>query len=242
MRSSRQSKGFRPFENLKALLDKNSMTLAAFPSEKPKPTRVKSPIISDKKKLLPEDEHQLFIEAMKGVTPLKQNKVSYCSSSTHHWQHPEKDSESDILAKLNNLVCTGEGFIIADTPEYQEGIGHNVHPDIARRLHRGDFSIQDHIDLHGFTLREANEAFEQFMKKSISQGKKAVLIVHGRGLSSPKEPVLKNNIIQWLSSGKWRKWVIAYTSARSCDGGLGATYVLLRETPLTKRHLRKKPW
>jgi DNA-nicking Smr family endonuclease len=32
-----------------------------------------------------------------------------------------------------------------------------------------------------------------------------------------------------------RKWVIAFSSARSCDGGAGATYVLLRQRPLTMR-------
>jgi DNA-nicking Smr family endonuclease len=85
-------------------------------------------------------------------------------------------------------------------------------------------------------VEDARNAFEMFLTDSITTGKKAVLIVHGRGLSSPDKPVLKTSVIQWLTCGLWRKWVIAFTSARSCDGGAGATYVLLRQRPMTKRN------
>jgi DNA-nicking Smr family endonuclease len=67
-----------------------------------------------------------------------------------------------------------------------------------------------------------------------------VLIVHGRGLSSPAKPVLKTKVIEWLTCGPWRKWVIAFTSARSFDGGAGATYVLLRQRPVTRSKRKRK--
>jgi DNA-nicking Smr family endonuclease len=67
-----------------------------------------------------------------------------------------------------------------------------------------------------------------------------ILIIHGRGLSSPAGPVLKTKVIQWLTTGPWRRWVMAFASARLCDGGAGATYVLLRRQPTTKRFKRKK--
>jgi DNA-nicking Smr family endonuclease len=66
------------------------------------------------------------------------------------------------------------------------------------------------------------------------------LIIHGRGLSSPGEPVIKAKVAQWLSSGPWKKWVVAFASARMCDGGSGASYVLLRRRPLGKRHRKAK--
>jgi len=78
------------------------------------------------------------------------------------------------------------------------------------------------------------------LNKSIVAGRRAVLIIHGRGLSSPHEPVLKTKVYQWLTSAPWHKWVIAFTSARLCDGGAGATYVLLRQQPLTKRFRKNK--
>ena len=87
---------------------------------------------------------------------------------------------------------------------------------------------------------DARDAFLGFMETAIASGKRAVLIVHGRGLSSPVAPVLKGKVFSWLTRGSIRKWVIAFTSARSCDGGAGATYVLLRLRPVTKRY--RKNW
>lgn len=69
----------------------------------------------------------------------------------------------------------------------------------------------------------------------MTNGKRGVLVIHGRGRSSPSEPVLKKKVIDWLTHGTWRKWVVAYSSARPCDGGAGATYILLRERPVSKR-------
>jgi DNA-nicking Smr family endonuclease len=76
------------------------------------------------------------------------------------------------------------------------------------------------------------------LKWAVTTGKNGVLVIHGRGLSSPEEPKLKGKVVEWLTRGPWRKWVVAYASARSCDGGAGATYVLLRRYPATRR-LRK---
>ena len=83
-------------------------------------------------------------------------------------------------------------------------------------------------------VEEAKEAFEEFMKEVIINGYSCVLTFHGRGLSSKKEPVLKNKVKEWLEKGPYRKYVLAYSSARLCDGGLGATYVLLSSKPIRK--------
>ena len=86
---------------------------------------------------------------------------------------------------------------------------------------------------------EARETVNAFLTQSVTAGKRAVLIIHGRGLSSRADPILKSKIYLWLTTSPWHKWVIAFTSARLCDGGAGATYVLLRRKPVTKR-LRKR--
>ena len=183
----------------------------------------------------PMTERELFLEAMADVEPInRENRIEpICAPCVSI--DSESDTEDETLQQLSNLVNSGEGFVIADTPEYIEGTGFNIHPEISKRLHRGDFSIQSHIDLHGFDVEDARKSFEIFLKDSITTGKRAVLVVHGRGLSSPGKPVLKTKVIEWLTRGPWRKWVIAFSSARSCDGGTGATYVLLRQRPLTKR-------
>ena len=143
--------------------------------------------------------------------------------------YPDRDVDTLIrLVADRQLRDLGEGFVVALTPEYMEGRARRVPQHLLCRLHRGDFAIQAHIDLHGLTVRQARPALDGFLRGCLNSGKRAVLVVHGRGLSSPRKPVLKGRVAAWLSRSPWSKWVLAYCSARQCDGGAGATYVLLR--------------
>lgn len=234
---SKPSALYRPFANLKALLEKKSFPLSS--DRKEEPTK----IVNDKA-LDTDAEAGLFERAMTGVEPIISQVATIDKSQHSPNRVSEHDPEAEALAQLEDLVRNGDGLIISDTPEYMEGIGYGVNPDVARRLHQGDFSIQAHVDLHGLSVEDAQETFERFLKEALLCGKTAVLVIHGRGLSSHEEPVLKTKVKEWLTSGPWRKWVIAFTSARACDGGTGATYILLRRRPATKRYrrqYRKKP-
>ena len=244
MKTSDTTGIFRPFEELKDLLEKKSLKPGPSPGDKTskasgetrvKKTGVFKPDCTIGDASAPRNERELFLEAMADVEPInRENRIE--PSCGPCWSiDSENDPKDETMQQLSNLVNSGEGFVVADTPEYIEGTGYNIHPEISKRLHRGNFSIQSHIDLHGLGVEDARKAFEIFFKDAITTGKRAVLVVHGRGLSSPGRPVLKTKVIEWLTRGPLRKWVIAFSSARSCDGGTGATYVLLRKRPLTKR-------
>jgi DNA-nicking Smr family endonuclease len=224
-----------PFETLGKLF-KDKVVLCPLPPQKP--------IVPTKKQAAGPaeacagsfNEESVFREAMEGVRPIAEDKRH---AKKHHLAPPPdlrvNEIEQDVMKELDNLVKYGEGFIISKTPEYVEGIGRGIPPEFAERLHRGDFSIQAHLDLHGLSVAQAKDAFEDFLNKAIRSGKLGVLIIHGRGISSSGEPVLKNKVSEWLTRSHWRKWVIAFTSAQSYDGGAGATYVLLRHRLTTKR-------
>jgi len=197
----------------------------------------------------PEYENKLFLAAMADVVPLAKGNRILTVPVSKPQKYPDhqatcqskSDDRADFesLLRLKKLVEKGDGFVVAHTPEYIEGRVYCDNPEITKRLHRGDFSIQAHIDLHGLGVEAAQRAFDEFLKDTLLTGKRAILVIHGRGLSSPHQPVLKNKVQDWLTRGPWRKWIIAFTSARSYDGGAGATYVLLRQRPYTKR-MRKK--
>ena len=221
----RDPQGFnQPFECLAGLL----------PRRRPKPdpltTAPAAPAPPGKPAATDEE---LFARAMTGVRPVDWNCPAAVTPPPPNVGGP--DDEPDDLARLRNLVENGEGFVVSDTPEYMEGVGRLAPPQITARLHRGEFSVQGHVDLHGFTVDAAREVFDGFLRDSILTGKRTVLVIHGRGLSSPADPVLKTKVAEWLGSNRWRKWVVAFTSARLCDGGSGASYVLLRRRPLTRR-------
>jgi DNA-nicking Smr family endonuclease len=219
------------FQEVKALLEARSISLPDCPNWN---------VVNPESNLSPEMEEKLFLEAMEGVIPISRDHgvekiFRIRRPEIRPIKDPEKKEEAEALSQLTNLVKNGTGFNILDTPEYIEGTGYNVHPEVARRLHRGDYSIQAHVDLHGLNAHDARKVFQKFLKWAVITGKRGVLIIHGRGLSSPSEPILKNKVIEWLTRGPWRKWVIAYSSARSFDGGAGATYLLLRQRPVSKR-------
>jgi DNA-nicking Smr family endonuclease len=231
MKPRKSSLAFKSFQDLKVLLENTPYSF---------PVNHYSDLIDPKEKLSPELEKELYEKAMEGVTPIsRENYVE----KIFQIELPEsfRDREDvETLEKLTDLVKYGKGFNVADTPEYIEGTGYNIHPDVSRRLHRGDYSIQAFVDLHGLVAEDAKEVFEKFLKWAVITEKTGVLIVHGRGLSSPSEPVLKKKVVEWLTHGPWRKWVAAYSSARICDGGAGATYVLLRPRPVSKRFKKRR--
>jgi len=230
--SGKSSLGYSPFDRLKGLLSTREI-----------PTTASARGREQKKNETPAElptEEQLFSEAMKGVRPIAGDHAAPENAAI---KPSEKDGyipENEALSRLIKLVDRGEGFVVSDTPEYMEGTGYNARREFALRLHRGDFSIQGHIDLHGMNVETAREAFESFMKSSYLAGKGAVLVIHGRGLSSPGEAILKNKVREWLGHSYWRKRVLAYASAQSHDGGAGATYVLLRDRSVSKRSGKTK--
>ena len=233
MKSSKPSSILTSFDELKVLLEDKSFPRPSGPVA-PAPTH------SEEGRAPAEDEYQLFEEAMSGVKPIVRDNCREKNPSIRAPIEFRGDSDAEIIGKLSDLIEGGDGFVVADTPEYIEGTGYEAHPAITKRLHQGEFAVEAHIDLHGFTVIDAKEAFEEFMSEAVRRGRRVVLIIHGRGLCSPKGPVIKEKVEQWLTRGNWRKWLLAYASARACEGGTGATYVLLRRHPATRRVRKRK--
>ncbi len=173
---------------------------------------------------------ELFLRAVGEVSPVRSNKG---------WAPPKQppsaaslrivSAEIEAMTQLCELVA-GEGPMdLADSDEFVQGAAPGLDPGILKRLRAGDYSTQDHLDLHGMTRTEAKAALETFIQASRIKGLRCVLVVTGRGLHSKDQiPVLKEGVQGWLTRGRISRQVLAFTSARPQDGGAGAIYVLLR--------------
>jgi DNA-nicking Smr family endonuclease len=170
-------------------------------------------------------DEEIFLEAMTDVRENKEfRKIPYQSPPAIKITTARQEDDVKVL----EAVVLGKKKIrLSDTGEYIEWTRPGARKDLARRLHKGDFSVQDCIDLHGLTLTEAEEALIEFFREALSRQYSCIKVVHGRGLKSPHGPVLKE-AFKKLLRGPFRKWVLAYATAKDCDGGLGATYVLLK--------------
>lgn len=166
---------------------------------------------------------------MTDVVPLPRGRDRVEGPAPAEGHRPPVSAEAEALAALSDIVAGVTHFDVTDTREYVEGVVVGLDPRVIRRLRRGDFSWQGHLDLHGLTAAEARDAVDRFVVESFRAGRRCVLIVHGRGLNSKDHtPVLKERLKTWLAHGRIAKAVLAFATARPCDGGAGALYVLLR--------------
>jgi DNA-nicking Smr family endonuclease len=233
-RSFMKSSGaFRPFKHLRTMIQNKGVALSTDPGS---PSTLSTATRGDDK--------TLFYAAMADVTPLK-DRPSLRRQVDRNRPSPAQpvynSEDAQVVRQLKVLVNSGKGFSWDQTAEYVEGTARCVHPNVARQLHKGCFAVQSHIDLHGLTKCQARVVFDRFLSDALERRYTAVLIIHGRGLSSPNDPVLKTSVVKWLTRHPWRRRVVAFSSARSCDGGAGATYVLLHPTSLPKRG-RPREW
>ena len=102
------------------------------------------------------------------------------------------------------------------------------------------------IDLHGYTLEEANKAVERFIKKCFDESVTKIIVITGKGLRSKNisNPyvskdlsILKYSVPEFIENTKsLMKMIIEITDAKIEDGGSGAFYIY------PKNKLKNKLW
>ena len=216
-RSKKAGKGFNtPFDKLaKVKLPEKPKT----PPPKPAPPVAKA-------------EEDVFADEMRGVARLEadpRGRVGAEAAPPTTVPRRRADDESEAYAALADLVEGHGAFDISATDEYIEGIGPGIDKRLLRKLRAGDYAVQAHLDLHGHTSDEARVEVEKFLVAARGDGRRCVLIIHGRGHGSKEGvPVLKERLQVWLTRGRIGRGVLAFCTARPTDGGAGAVYVLLR--------------
>jgi DNA-nicking Smr family endonuclease len=178
---------------------------------------------------LPDDlsDEELLKIAMRDVFPLGWSDGPLSPSQPVEIQNPHQSEDEGLRLLIEFVAGKGDIDLVA-TREYIEGSPHPMGHLLLENLRMGHFAIQAHLDLHGMTIQEAKAGLERFIHRSLQLGHGCIRIIHGRGQHSCNgHPVLKEHVQKWLSSRRMSRHIVAYTSARFCDGGGGALYVLL---------------
>jgi len=94
------------------------------------------------------------------------------------------------------------------------------------------------IDLHGYTIEEANKAIEQFIQKCFEESVTKIIVITGKGLRSKnvENPylskdlsILKYSVPEFIEKNKsLTRLIIETTDAKIEDGGSGAFYIYLK--------------
>ena len=95
------------------------------------------------------------------------------------------------------------------------------------------------LDLHGYTLEQANNAIEQFILKAFEEGVNKLIVVTGKGIHSnvEKDPyvskdlsILKYSVPEFINNNQNLMRVINdIKDATIEDGGSGAFYIFLKK-------------
>ena len=95
------------------------------------------------------------------------------------------------------------------------------------------------IDLHGFSLENANKTIEEFINNSYEEGIKKITVVTGKGKRSKVKDnpylsrelsILKNSVPEFIRSNQnLMKKIKGISEANIDDGSSGAFYIYLKD-------------
>ena len=94
------------------------------------------------------------------------------------------------------------------------------------------------IDLHGYSLQEANKSVESFIQKCFDNSVTKIIVITGKGLRSTNKEnpylskdlsILKYSVPEFIENNSLlNKMIIEITDAKIEDGGSGAFYIYLK--------------
>ena len=100
------------------------------------------------------------------------------------------------------------------------------------------------IDLHGYTLDEANKTIENFINEAFSENINKLIVVTGKGLHSENEKdpyiskelgILKYSVPEFITNNdSLMNMINEITDAKIEDGGGGAFYIFLKKNKSIK--------
>jgi len=187
-----------------------------------------------------EDAATLFLQAMAGTTPLhtthspsaKQALTRKATAPQMAQAAPALSAEDRAAEELFRQEIGRLKLEVKfteqrpDEDELKALSGNRL-----KQLKRGVISVDHQLDLHGLTRDEALAELPRFLNSARLRGQAAALIITGKGLNSPAEPILQQAVAGWLRD-TGRDMVLEYAPAPREMGGSGAFVVFLR--PLEK--------
>jgi len=215
--------------------------LKARPAAKPVPSAIRptAPAVSSSPPPAPlaskppPSDAEVLAESLAGVSRISQISSRVMIRRKPDLSHIEAKRREDLDA-----MARAEGFDVTFEDHYVRARSSSVSRETLGRLVRGEFPISAHLDLHRMPLEEARRAVDEFLVQQQKRGHRCVLLVTGKGKNSPGgQGVLREHVPQWLARGPSARRVLAFASARPCDGGLGALVVLMRGGTSSKNRI-----
>lgn len=191
------------------------------------------------------DDAALFAQAMSDVVPLSKNlKGRRIATLLPPRESPRPDDQGSgedcwVANYLRNLVQGRVEFELSYSEEYMHGHIHGLDRKILEKLKAGQFSVESHLDLHGYNALQARDAAYEYLRVQYQLGRRCVLLIPGRGRNSPGgQALIREELPLWMTRDPLRRVILAFCTALPQHGGAGAVYVLLRKRKKTQGKIR----
>ena len=166
------------------------------------------------------DDSELFRRTVGPVKPLRDDRFVHT---------PRRRAGRARFTKAGRVAAIKESLSRIDPlVPGEEALSHRrpgVAESVFRKLRRGEYGLDDELDLHGLNVTQAKHALHDFLAEALARQALCVRIIHGKGLrSGSRGPVIKSAVDAVL---RQTAAVAAYVSAGHGDGGTGAVLVLL---------------
>lgn len=177
------------------------------------------------------NDEQLFQELMRGVTPLKQDRIVESVG-----QLAEQDDKAlyayrrQAATSQQQKSLHGLSDIVREHLEPDAVLSWckaGIQDGVFKQLRLGRYEPDATLDLHKMTIQQAMDEINGFVHQCQQRHVRCALIIHGKGKFSSHQPaLLKSLCYQWL---KELPQVLAFHSAHGRHGGTGATYIMLKK-------------
>ena len=126
-----------------------------------------------------------------------------------------------------------------DKKDWENFLSNNekLHDKDNRPTSKREYLINS-IDLHGFTLEDANKKIKEIIISAYNQGVNKIIVVTGKGLHSQNEKdpyvskdygILKYSVPDYIKNdSELMKMIIEIKDASIEDGGKGAFYIFIK--------------
>ncbi|MFN3700763.1 MAG: Smr/MutS family protein [Alphaproteobacteria bacterium] len=189
----------------------------------------------------PESDCALWDIYVEDVQPIRRNAVSKKAAIT---ENKQIDDCVETVKHSANKKSEGSAYqpplSSPQTKITTDAASPQLDKRTAQKLKRGQFPIEDKIDLHGMTQDAACAALQAFIARAYARQLRCVLVVTGKGrlvldrdddsayVQTRTPGVIKRNFKSWLTGEPYRSMILKIETAQIKDGGEGAAYILLR--------------
>ncbi|MEC8100601.1 MAG: Smr/MutS family protein [Pseudomonadota bacterium] len=119
---------------------------------------------------------------------------------------------------------------VKDTKRIFFNQDYQINKRMKLKLERGLIRPEIKLDLHGKTLSEAKKSLTHFIKSSIKNNIRCILVITGKKKTvNGSRGLIRENLPLWLKENELFNYILFHCYAIKKDGDDGARYILLRK-------------